>query len=146
MDRVLAFGCHPDDVEFMAAGTLAILADKGYEIHVATMTGGEVGHPTKTRQEIHKALFEAHVPCAPVMKLAEVVNDPHHLARGMLQDISHPQKGSVRVFGNPIRFSDSKPLPLQSSPLLGQDNEAIYMDWLGLRAEEVKALKEQKVI
>jgi len=101
---------------------------------------------TKTRQEIHRALFEAHVPCAPVMKLAEVVNDPHHLARGMLQDISHPQKGSVRVFGNPIRFSDSKPLPLQSSPLLGQDNEAIYREWLGLRPEEVKALKEQKVI
>lgn len=53
-DRVLAFGCHPDDVEFMVAGTLALLAERGYEIHVATMTGGEVGHPTCTRQEIRE--------------------------------------------------------------------------------------------
>ncbi len=52
MDRVLAFGCHPDDVEFMCAGTLALLAQKGYEIHIATMTGGEVGHPTASSQEI----------------------------------------------------------------------------------------------
>jgi len=28
MDRVLAFGCHPDDVEYWAAGTLALLAEK----------------------------------------------------------------------------------------------------------------------
>jgi len=52
MERVLAFGCHPDDVEFMAAGTLALLAQRGYEIHIATMTGGDVGTPTQTRAEI----------------------------------------------------------------------------------------------
>jgi LmbE family N-acetylglucosaminyl deacetylase len=28
-DRVLAFGCHPDEVEFMAAGTLALLTRQG---------------------------------------------------------------------------------------------------------------------
>ena len=28
-DRVLAFGCHPDDVEFMSSGTLALLAERG---------------------------------------------------------------------------------------------------------------------
>ncbi len=27
--RVLAFGAHPDDVEFMCAGTLALLAKRG---------------------------------------------------------------------------------------------------------------------
>jgi len=52
VDRILAFGCHPDDVEFMAAGTLALLAARGYEIHIATMTGGEVGSPTLTSEEI----------------------------------------------------------------------------------------------
>lgn len=52
MERVLAFGCHPDDIEFMCAGTLALLKEKGFEIHLATMTGGEVGHPYLKPEEI----------------------------------------------------------------------------------------------
>ena len=43
MERVLAFGCHPDDVEFHCAGTLALLAERGHEIHIAVMAGGEMG-------------------------------------------------------------------------------------------------------
>ncbi len=51
-DRVLAFGCHPDDIEFMASGTLALLAKQGFEIHMAVMTGGDVGSPNLTCAEI----------------------------------------------------------------------------------------------
>ncbi|MFA9478054.1 PIG-L deacetylase family protein [Phycisphaerales bacterium AB-hyl4] len=43
MKRVLAFHCHPDDVEFQVSGTLALLEQAGWEIHIATMAGGEVG-------------------------------------------------------------------------------------------------------
>jgi formyl-CoA transferase len=101
---------------------------------------------TKTRFEIHKVLFDAHVPCAPVMKLAEVVNDPHHLERGMLLDIEHPQKGSVRVFGNPIHLSGNKPMKPTAAPLLGQDNDAVLQELLGMGPDQIKVLKEQKVI
>lgn len=65
MDRVLAFGCHPDDVEFMAAGTLCLLAQCGFEIHVATMTGGDAGHPTLAQKEIREIrLREAETAAA----------------------------------------------------------------------------------
>jgi LmbE family N-acetylglucosaminyl deacetylase len=46
--RVLAVGAHPDDVEFMCSGTLAHLADEGFEIHIVTLTwgdGGSMEHP-----------------------------------------------------------------------------------------------------
>ncbi|HIJ73559.1 MAG TPA: PIG-L family deacetylase [Candidatus Hydrogenedentes bacterium] len=76
MDRVLAFGCHPDDVEFMAAGTLALLSEHGYEIHIATMTGGEVGHPALSSQEIRaKRLEEAKAS-------AEILGGHYHYAGG----------------------------------------------------------------
>lgn len=52
MERVLAFGCHPDDVEFLCAGTLALLAQKGYEVHIATTAGGEMGSPVLPPQQI----------------------------------------------------------------------------------------------
>lgn len=75
-ERVLAFGCHPDDVEFMAAGTLALLAERQCEIHMATMTGGEVGHPTMTTQQIRaERLREA-------ARAAAVIGAHYHFAGG----------------------------------------------------------------
>lgn len=52
MKKVLAFGCHPDDVEFQCAGTLALLAQRGCEVHVAVMAGGEMGSPGLPPQQI----------------------------------------------------------------------------------------------
>lgn len=50
--RVLAFGCHPDDVEFTCAGTLALLKDRGYEIHIATVARGDMGSTVLGGDEI----------------------------------------------------------------------------------------------
>jgi N-acetylglucosamine malate deacetylase 1 len=66
-NRVLAFGCHPDDVELMAAGTLALLAGRGCEIHIATMTGGEVGSPNLTREEIKRRRLQEAADAAAVL-------------------------------------------------------------------------------
>lgn len=101
---------------------------------------------TKTRWDIHKILSDARVPCAPVLKLAEVLNDPHLVERGMLQEIDHPQKGKVKVFANPIRLSENRNLNLIPAPLLGQDNEIVYQELLGLSKEELLKLKEQNII
>ena len=43
---------HPDDVEFLCAGTLALLAERGWKIHIATMTPGDKGTVDHTREEI----------------------------------------------------------------------------------------------
>ncbi len=49
---VLAVGAHPDDVEFLCAGTLALLKEKGWEIHIATLTAGDKGSVKHTSAEI----------------------------------------------------------------------------------------------
>ena len=69
--RVLAFGCHPDDVEFQCAGTLALLAERGCAVHIATMTGGEVGSAELGPQEIRQVrLAEAARSAAAVIGAA----------------------------------------------------------------------------
>ena len=68
MERILAFSCHPDDLEFEAAGTLALLAAKGYEIHCATMTGGEVGSQTEKPQDIRNIRLKEAEESARVLK------------------------------------------------------------------------------
>ena len=83
LDRVLAFGCHPDDVEFECAGTLIMLAKKGYEIHIATMAGGELGSPDLSTQATRiKRLKECEDSAA-------IIGAKFHYAGGYDVDIEY---------------------------------------------------------
>jgi LmbE family N-acetylglucosaminyl deacetylase len=48
----LSLCAHPDDAEFMCTGTMALLKQKGWEIHIATMTPGDCGSADRNREEI----------------------------------------------------------------------------------------------
>jgi LmbE family N-acetylglucosaminyl deacetylase len=48
----LALMAHPDDAEFLCAGTLALLRLKGWTIHMATMTAGDCGSEQLGPEEI----------------------------------------------------------------------------------------------
>jgi len=52
MPKVLAFFCHPDDIELLCAGTLRHLVQRGWELRCVTMTGGDLGASTGTREAI----------------------------------------------------------------------------------------------
>jgi len=41
--KALAVGAHPDDVEFMCAGTLLLLRDAGFDVDIVTFTAGDCG-------------------------------------------------------------------------------------------------------
>ncbi|MFH1964898.1 MAG: PIG-L deacetylase family protein [Acidobacteriota bacterium] len=63
-NRVLAVGAHPDDVEFMCSGTMQLLKDKGLDLFLATLTGGDLGTEDRTRDEIRDIrLAEARASC-----------------------------------------------------------------------------------
>ena len=49
---VLAVGAHPDDVEFMMAGTVILLKEAGYEPHIFTVGNGSCGTAEYSREEI----------------------------------------------------------------------------------------------
>lgn len=50
--KVLAIGAHPDDVEILSAGTLALLHARGWRVEFATMTPGDCGSTSLSREEI----------------------------------------------------------------------------------------------
>ena len=50
--RVMAFGPHPDDVEFLCSGTLAKYKAQGHDLAIAVMTRGDIGSPKLTRDQI----------------------------------------------------------------------------------------------
>ena len=65
---VLSFGAHPDDAEFMCAGTLALLHKKGWQIHIATMTPGDCGTVKYSREEISRIRKAEAAKSASILK------------------------------------------------------------------------------
>ncbi len=51
---VLSIGAHPDDAEFCCVGTLALLRQRGWQVHIATMTPGDCGTIEYSREEISR--------------------------------------------------------------------------------------------
>jgi formyl-CoA transferase len=100
---------------------------------------------TRTKHEVMEIIAGAGVPCGPVLTTLELLHDPDLHARGMMQTIDHPVRGPVIVPAWPLRMSDSK-VALECAPIHGADSEAIYGEWLGCSADDVKDLRERKVI
>lgn len=98
------------------------------------------------KQPLFELLLKHRVPCAPVRDLGEVVNDPHMHARGALQWIDHPELGRIPVQTSALRFEGVEPMPIVPSRQLGEDNRAVYGDWLGLAGDEIERLKREGVI
>jgi len=91
-------------------------------------------------------LNEAHVTCAPVKSAREVTRDPHLEARGFWVDIKHPRRGPTRVPISPIRLHTGGKAEIRSpATTLGQHTEAVLAELLGLKAEELAALRAQGV-
>jgi LmbE family N-acetylglucosaminyl deacetylase len=86
MARILAIHAHPDDCEILAGGTLALLAERGHHITIATFTPGDCGSrdldpdaiATIRRREAAAAaaLIGAEYTCLDFRDLAIFNDDP----------------------------------------------------------------------
>jgi len=75
----LAVGAHPDDVEFSMAGTLALLGDAGYELHIFTVANGSCGTVSHSQEEIIRLRREE------ARAAAELIGATYHA--GLVNDI-----------------------------------------------------------
>jgi formyl-CoA transferase len=54
--------------------------------------------------------------------------------------------GEVTVTNNPIKLSDTKTSIRRPAPMVGEHNEQVYGQWLGLSPQELKKLEENGII
>lgn len=101
---------------------------------------------TLGKMEVAAICKRYKIPAAPVRNAVEVMNDPHMHERGMLQKIDHPSLGPIIVPNTPLRLHGADPIPPIPSQKLGQDNEEIYGNWLGLGEDRVAQLKANGTI
>ncbi|MBU1360717.1 MAG: CoA transferase [Gammaproteobacteria bacterium] len=91
-------------------------------------------------------LRAARVPCGPVNDFEQALNDPQVLARGMVVEVPLQAGGSVRMPGNPMKFSDFDDERFTAPPTAGQQTEQVLKELLGYDAERVAALKQQGAV
>lgn len=71
--NVLAIGCHPDDLEINAGGTLAKCAKRGDKVTMVALANGSAGHKVYTKEEIVAIRAEEAKAAAAVIG-AEFIN------------------------------------------------------------------------
>jgi formyl-CoA transferase len=99
----------------------------------------------RTKFEAMEALGQAGVPTGAVFDTDELLDDPFLRERGMFGTVQHPVRGAFTMPGWPVQMSESH-VPLQSAPLLGQDNETVYGELLGCSGGQLAELRQAKVI
>jgi crotonobetainyl-CoA:carnitine CoA-transferase CaiB-like acyl-CoA transferase len=84
---------------------------------------------TRTVDEWVATMEALDVPLAPVNKLDKLLADPQVADREMLQTIQHPVAGEVKVFGFPVKFSETPCELRHPPPTLGQHTAEILREY-----------------
>ncbi len=86
-----------------------------------------------------------NVPCGPILSTKELIEDASLADNNMVVTVDHPERGAFKTVGCPIKLSDS-PVKVETSPLLGQHNEDVYVRELGVDPQRLAELKTNGVI
>ena len=82
---------------------------------------------------------------APVNDYAAAAEDPHCWINGYMQEVEHPEWGTVRMIGSPIQMSDTPVVPGKLAPELGADTELLLVE-LGYDWDQIGAMRESGAI
>ena len=100
----------------------------------------------KDYYEVTKLLQEAGVASAPSLSSEGLFHDPHLKEREVYSPLDHPSIGKDWVIAPPWRLSETPARIHRHSPLLGEHNEEIFGQMLGLSQEEIHELEKEEVI
>jgi crotonobetainyl-CoA:carnitine CoA-transferase CaiB-like acyl-CoA transferase len=99
-----------------------------------------------TPEELTRLLQQAGVAAFPCYNSEGLFFDPHFKERGIYEEVEHPKTGNEFVYATPIRLEKTPGRISRHAPLLGQDNDYVLRELLGLTPKRIEALSRDKVI
>ena len=106
---------------------------------------------SEDRYDLMTRLQKGGVPAGAVQKsIDRCTRDSQLKERGYFVQLPHSEVGTWPIEGFPAKFEkmrvDVGGLPGRGAPMMGEDNDTVYRDMLGLTAEEIATLREEWVI
>ena len=155
-DRWVAIACTTDKMfgrlaEAMGQPELASAGRYGQQSRrlanrdaVDRLVGRWVG--SMSLADVMEICLAHEVPSGPLNTIADIFADPHFKARGNLVTIDDPEVGEVVVPSVIPRLSATPGRIAHLGPALGDANEDVLGNLLGLSADEIARLRDAKVI
>jgi crotonobetainyl-CoA:carnitine CoA-transferase CaiB-like acyl-CoA transferase len=99
------------------------------------------------KHDLMHQLQAAGIPAGAVQNSRDLVEvDPQIAERGTFFELDHPVIGPALFEGQPMKFSRLQQDNWRSAPLLGEDNDYVFGDLLGLSADEIADLRDRDAI
>ncbi len=95
--------------------------------------------------DVLQALDSVSVPAGKIYSIADIANDPHYAARGMLQEITMTDGSNLKVPGVVPKLSVTPGQHRRNAPDLGQDTDDILKE-MGLTSEQIQKLKASGIV
>ena len=99
-----------------------------------------------THYEVTEILQKAGVAAMPSFSNEEIFSDPHFKARSLAVEVEHPAMGKQVVIGPPWRFSETPARVVKSAPTIGENNDYVFGEILGMSSKDIARLVEEEVI
>ncbi|CAN1514583.1 CaiB Predicted acyl-CoA transferases/carnitine dehydratase [Burkholderiaceae bacterium] len=96
-------------------------------------------------EDVLQALESASVPAGKIYNIADIANDPHYAARGMMQEITLADGSDLKVPGVVPKLSVTPGQHRRNAPDLGQDTDDILRE-MGLSSEQIQKLKTSGIV
>jgi len=95
--------------------------------------------------EATERLQAAGVAASPPLMNRELAEDPHLAARSFFVENDHPEVGVRQHAGIPWRMSETPCEIRRAAPVLGQDNDYVFGELLGMSSEQIADLTARQV-
>jgi crotonobetainyl-CoA:carnitine CoA-transferase CaiB-like acyl-CoA transferase len=101
---------------------------------------------TKSTDEVLELMHQHGVPAGLIYRAPDMLKDPHFKARNAIVTVNHPELGEVTMQNVAPKLSATPGGIRSPAPTLGQHNDEIYLQLLGLPEARYRDLRAQSVI